>query len=141
MVPKNIPVFITAQGLFMYYKKEVIKSLVNDVFKTFKEGYLMFDTVPVWLSKRTMSGSGWQLTTYYTAPAMPWGINRNKIKTTFRKWSENIVQVEEVPYFRDFPKLFTKWYLPTFITNRINKNRASTSVKIKFSRERKRGTT
>lgn len=135
LVPKNVPVFITAQGLFMYFEEKDLKSLFIDIFNTFKEGYLMFDTIPVWLSKKTMSSTGWKLTNYYTLPGMPWGINRNKIKTKFRKWSKNIVCIEEVFYPQNFPKGVKKWYLPLFISNYMIKNRVSTSVKIKFKRK------
>ena len=135
LVPKDVPVFITAQGLFMYFNEKDIKSLFIDIFNTFQEGYLMFDTISVWLSKKTMSGTGWKLTKYYTTPGMPWGINRNKIKATFRKWSKNIVCVEEVFYLQNFPKGIKKWYLPTGISNYMVRNRVSTSVKILFKRD------
>jgi len=46
-VPKDKPVFISAQGLFMYLTEEEVRLLVQDIAKTFKSAYLMFDTIPM----------------------------------------------------------------------------------------------
>lgn len=71
VVPKHKPVFITAQGLFMYLKEEDIRSLVLDITNTFQNDFLMFDIIPVWLSKITMSYFGLKKTRNYTLPKMP----------------------------------------------------------------------
>jgi O-methyltransferase involved in polyketide biosynthesis len=105
-ITDNKPVFITAQGLFMYFKEKDVKSLIGDITKAFQTGYIMFDTIPEWLSKKTLSEKGWQKTEHYTTPPMPWGINRDQINT-LKNWSTNITGVSET--FYNFPRGMQKW--------------------------------
>jgi hypothetical protein len=42
----------------------------------------MFDTIPRWLSKKTMQRL--QKTAHYTAPCTPWGVQRNEIRAAFK---------------------------------------------------------
>jgi O-methyltransferase involved in polyketide biosynthesis len=128
-VPKNEPVFITAQGLFMYLPEHELKSLIQDMFSTFQEGYLMFDTIPKWLSNKTMSEKGWQKTSFYTTPQMPWGINRNQV-SLLKKWSPKIDIIEEVLY--EFPRGAQKWFFKLALSAPILKNYVPTGIKIKF---------
>lgn len=129
LVPKDKPVFITAQGLFMYFPEKEVKSIIKDMLSTFKEGYLMFDTIPKWISNKTMSEKGWQKTKYYTAPKMPWGINRNKLNS-IKNWSSNIVNLTEVPFV--FPRGAQKWFFKIVLAIPILKNYALTAVKLEF---------
>ncbi|MEM1120391.1 MAG: class I SAM-dependent methyltransferase [Bacteroidota bacterium] len=71
LVPKDQPVFVAAQGLFMYFKEQEVIGLVRDICHTFDAGQIMFDTIPRWLSKRTMSVLGWRKTPFYKTPKMP----------------------------------------------------------------------
>lgn len=131
-IPKDRPVFITAQGLFMYFTEAQVQSLIADMLKTFQAGYLMFDTIPVWLSKKTLSEKGWQKTKYYTTPPMPWGINRNRIQSQLHSWSDAIISVEEVKYVTDFPRGIQKWLFPLLHTVPILRHHIPTGVKIRF---------
>ncbi|MGD1936210.1 MAG: class I SAM-dependent methyltransferase [Cyanophyceae cyanobacterium] len=97
-VPKDKPVFITAQGLFMYFPKNEVRTLIQDIFQTFDSCCLMFDTIPRWFSKKTTSDEGYALTGHYVAPKMPWGINRNQIKSTLSRWLNNDITIEDVGY-------------------------------------------
>ena len=133
LVPKDKPVFITAQGLFMYFPEKEVKSIINDMLSTFKEGYLMFDTIPKWISNKTISKKGWRKTKYYTTPKMPWGINRNELNT-IKKWSSNIVELKEIYYV--FPRSVKKWFFKLFLASPVLKNYAPTAVKINFKHER-----
>ncbi len=98
LVTKDKPVFITAQGLFMYFPQKEVSTLMQDIFQTFDNCHLMFDTIPRWFSKKTTAKEGYSLTEHYVAPKMPWGINRNEIKSTLARWLNNQVTVEDIGY-------------------------------------------
>lgn len=131
-VPRDKPAIITAQGLFMYLPEEEIKSLFKDMFTTFSEGYLIFDAIPKWLSKKTLSEKGWRKTKNYTTPKMPWGINRNEIPD-LKNWSSNIESITEIKAFK-FPRGAARWLFPLFMSIPILGRYAPTGVKIKFKR-------
>lgn len=103
LVPKEQPIFITAQGLFMYFNEDEVKSLIQDIANTFKSGYLMFDTIPTWFSNKTCSGEGWKKTASYTVPPMPWGVNRNDIEELVEQWLPTIKEIETTT----FPNFYT----------------------------------
>jgi len=66
-------VFITAEGLFMYLDPVDVRALIADCAARFPGGQLMFDSIPSWLSRRTLAG--WKLSKRYQAPPMPFGIS------------------------------------------------------------------
>lgn len=66
-------VFITAEGLFMYLPRAEVFSLLSDCAQRFPGGQLIFDSIPAWFSKRTMTGLN--LTDRYTAPPMPFSLS------------------------------------------------------------------
>lgn len=133
LVPKDEPVFITAQGLFMYFTEEEVKYLLQDIVKTFKYVYIMFDVIPKWLSKKTLSKKGWQKSKYYITPKMPWGINRNKIKLTLKQWLSDDVQIVDIGY-STFPRGFTKWAFLFLTSAPILKNITPTIVKLYYKK-------
>ncbi len=65
-------VFITAEGLFMYLDPADVRALIADCAARFPGGQLMFDSIPPWLSRRTLRGL--KLSDRYQAPPMPFGI-------------------------------------------------------------------
>jgi O-methyltransferase involved in polyketide biosynthesis len=77
-IPADRPVFITAQGLFMYFTEADVMRLFRAIGSRLPGAVMLFDTIPEFLSQRTVKG-GWQKTRFYTTPRMPWGINRNQI--------------------------------------------------------------
>ncbi|NVJ06276.1 class I SAM-dependent methyltransferase [Myxococcus sp. AM001] len=93
-------VFIVAQGLFMYFEEDDVRRLVADLAERFPGAELLFDTVPRWFSRRTLKGL--HRTLAYRLPPMPWGINRDELEVTLRRWTPRIRQVELKPYF--FPR-------------------------------------
>ncbi|MEM7331132.1 MAG: class I SAM-dependent methyltransferase [Chloroflexota bacterium] len=103
VIPHNRPIFITAQGLFMYFPEQEVKKLMQDIGREFPFAWLMFDNIPVWFSNRTMKG--FKLTPHYTAPPMPWGINKPDIELTLRTWVPTVAKIESVP-FPNYPRGF-----------------------------------
>ena len=66
-------VFICAEGLFMYFDREDVMSLIADCAARFPGGRLFFDSIPALLSARTLKG--WKLSDRYTAPPMPFSLS------------------------------------------------------------------
>lgn len=93
-------VFITAQGLFMYFEEAQVRQLVSAILERFPGAELMFDTIPRWFSRKTVSPRGLWKTPHYRTPPMPWGIDRNEIVPTLRAWSDRLAHAEEQPYRR-----------------------------------------
>jgi hypothetical protein len=93
----------------MYFQEKEVKNLMQDIAGTFTQAYLMFDTIPEFISKKTMSEKGWMKTKYYKAPKMPWGINRNDMEKTFKYWISNDIRVIDVEY-SGFPRGFLKYF-------------------------------
>lgn len=56
----------------------------------------MFDTIPPWFAAKTVNGLA--KTPLYIAPPMPWGIMRDDIGRTLRRWSTRIREVETRSY-------------------------------------------
>ncbi|BBY31350.1 class I SAM-dependent methyltransferase [Mycolicibacterium sediminis] len=63
--------FITAEGLLMYLEPEDALGLIRACAARFPGGRMMFDSIPPWLSRRTLKG--WKLSDRYIAPPMPFG--------------------------------------------------------------------
>ncbi len=95
-VPPERPVFITAQGLFMYFKPSDVEWLFKAMATRFAGGWLMFDHISQYFSKKTLKG--WNRTGYYTAPPMPWGVSRAEVENVLRGWSSAIESVRLVDF-------------------------------------------
>ncbi|WP_103353577.1 class I SAM-dependent methyltransferase [Amycolatopsis sp. CA-128772] len=84
-------VFISAEGLFMYLERDDVLALIADCAARFPGGQLFFDSIPPWLSRRTLKSgprgrppfstspegtdnSGLRLSAGYTVPPMPFGL-------------------------------------------------------------------
>lgn len=65
-------VVITAEGLLMYLDPADVRSLIADCAARFPSGQLVFDSIPPWLSRRTLKG--WRLSNRYVTPPMPFGL-------------------------------------------------------------------
>lgn len=89
-------VFVSAQGLLMYFEEGDVRRLVSGVVERFRGVELMFDTIPRWFSKKTLRG--FHKTRAYTTPPMPWGIDNSAIAPTLRGWSPRIARVDVMPY-------------------------------------------
>ncbi|MGW0249461.1 class I SAM-dependent methyltransferase [Nocardia goodfellowii] len=84
-------VFVTAQGLFMYFQPEQVRELCTAILDRFPGVELMFDTIPPWFSRKTVRGF-WK-TPHYQAPPMPWGIEGSKVPALVRGWSPRVTEV------------------------------------------------
>ncbi len=69
-------VFITAEGLLMYLEPEDSLSLIADCAARFRGGQLMFDSIPHWFSRRTLTGL--RLSDRYLTPAMPFAMTADE---------------------------------------------------------------
>lgn len=133
-VPKDKPVFITAQGLFMYFTEGEVRSLLQDMAKTFPQATLMFDTISEFLSRKAMSEKGWMKTKHYRVPPVPWGINRDEMETVFTQWLSDDIEVIDIGY-SGFPRGLWKYLLPIFESIPIMKKITPTIVKIRFTKQ------
>ncbi len=66
------PVFVTAAGLFMYFQREEVQTLLGTLVRRVGEGELFFDCIPPWYSRKTLKGLA--MTASYQTPPMPFGI-------------------------------------------------------------------
>jgi O-methyltransferase involved in polyketide biosynthesis len=90
-VPDGRAVYITAQGLFMYFQPQDVETLFKTLAERFPGGWLAFDHIPTWLSRKTLRG--WKKTADYTTPEMPWGVDYRDVETVMLQW---------IPGFTDF---------------------------------------
>jgi O-methyltransferase involved in polyketide biosynthesis len=72
------PVFIVAAGLFMYFQQDAVLELSRTISSRLPQSQIFFDTIPPWLSRRTLKG--WRPTKRYTTPPMPFGIGIDEIE-------------------------------------------------------------
>jgi O-methyltransferase involved in polyketide biosynthesis len=65
---------LSAQGLLMYFQPDEVHRLITACAERFPGAIMIFDGVPPWFSRRTLSG---QLRTSqgYQAPPMPWAVD------------------------------------------------------------------
>lgn len=89
-------VFVTAQGLLMYFDEADVRRLVSTIIDRFPGVELMFDTIPRWFSRKTVKGFG--KTKHYRAPPMPWGIGQDELGAQLRAWTPWIVSVTTQSY-------------------------------------------
>ncbi|CAM4079183.1 class I SAM-dependent methyltransferase [Psychrobacter arenosus] len=109
-VPKDRPVFINAQGLFMYFTPEQLQPLFRAMAERFQGATLMFDYLNTYLSRRTMSPRGWMKTAHYQTPLMPWGIRRNELQPTLSEWIGYPITVHNVTFL--FPRGIRRYLIP-----------------------------
>ena len=95
-VDASRPVFVTAQGLFMYFEESDVARLIGAIATRLAGAELMFDAIPPWFSRKTLRGTN--KTPHYQVPPMPWGVNRNEIEPLLRIWAPNIASVAQVPF-------------------------------------------
>jgi O-methyltransferase involved in polyketide biosynthesis len=95
-VDRDQHVFITAQGLLMYFPEPQVRRLVSAMTAHFAASEILFDVIPHWLSRKTLAGL--RRTRHYTSPPMPWAANVNELEPLLLSWSERVVVVSVVPY-------------------------------------------
>lgn len=108
-------VFISAQGLLMYFKPDEVAKLITECAARFPGGAMMFDTAPRWVSNMTLSRRGWKKTKDYRVPAMPWGVNIGELQG-MRAWHPNVQEIHQVTLARGHGFVF-KFIVP--LINRL----------------------
>jgi len=86
-------VFLMAEGLLMYFEPAEVERLLAACAERFPGSEMMFDTIPRWLSQRTVRG--WRLTNDYVTPRMPWWIDADELNE-LKRIHLNITGVREV---------------------------------------------
>jgi O-methyltransferase involved in polyketide biosynthesis len=89
-------VFVVAQGLLMYLEPEWVRQLFTSIADRFPDADIVFDTVPRWFSLLTLLGLN--QTPHYRLPAMPWGIDRDELELTLRRWHPAVASVAFLNY-------------------------------------------
>jgi len=95
-VDPSCDVFIVAQGLLMYLEQDTVRQLFSDIADRFPGAAMVFDVVPRWFSSLTLLGL--KQTPHYRLPPMPWGINRDELEPTLRRWNPRLSSVEFLDY-------------------------------------------
>jgi O-methyltransferase involved in polyketide biosynthesis len=101
--------FVVAQGLLMYLDPQNVRHLLGGIAERFPGAELIFDVVPPWFSRLTIMG--FQQTPHYRLPAMPWGIGRDSIAATLRRWHWRFADCVFLEYSapRGLPGLMSRW--------------------------------
>lgn len=89
-------VFVTAQGLLMYFEEAEVRRLFVAIVDRFPAVTLMFDTIPRWFSRKTLTGL--RKTNAYTMPPMPWGIGQSDLAPLLKSWSPRVASVTTQAY-------------------------------------------
>ncbi len=97
-VPSGRPVYITAQGLLMYFDEQQVRDHLMSLAERFPGAWYAFDTVPRWLSRKSTSARGWWKTPRYQVPPVPWGINQHEIEPTLRDWVPTLQEIKVCRY-------------------------------------------
>lgn len=95
------PVFITAAGLFIYLEKPDVEDLLRRLAVRFPGGELFFDTIPTWLSRRSLSGI--RLKESYTLPPLPFGLDLKDLDP-FAAGVPGLRVLSAVTYGEAFPR-------------------------------------
>ncbi len=131
-VPKERPVYITAQGLLMYLPEDQVRRLFQDVADRFSGAWFAFDTIPRWLSRKTVKGV-WRKTAYYTTPKMPWGIDRHQIGPTLRTWVPTLDEVTQLRWPRP-PRGIMRWLLPVLLATPVLNRHIPVVTRVRFKK-------
>jgi O-methyltransferase involved in polyketide biosynthesis len=121
-VDRSRGVFVTAEGLLMYFEPGDVERLLGACADRFPGGEMMLDTIPRWLSRKTLKG--WHLTSDYKTPPMPWGIDVDELPD-LKHAHPNISDVREVDIgrgqgflFRTLIPLLGRLPLPAAVANK-----------------------
>lgn len=103
--------FVTAQGLLMYFAEKDVRMLLAALFERFPNVELMFDTIPPWFSRKTIRPQGLWKTAHYRVPPMPWGIRRDRIAAMLGQCRPGTTEIRILDYrrMRGFPAVLFPW--------------------------------
>lgn len=97
-VPDDGPLLIAAQGLFMYFQEREVRNLLLDIAARFPRCQLIFDVIPLWVSRASVLAGGLPLTRHYRTPVMPWGVHRFSLRTKLKGWVQRPCSIELIDY-------------------------------------------
>ena len=130
-IPKDHPQFISAQGLLMYFEPDDVKQLLQDIQIAFPASMMMFDTIPRWMSRKTLSPKGMRISKTYVAPQMPWGINTDEFSSVMHSWLGHNVVITKVVYGL-MPRGILKWIYGAVSLAPWFRNRIPSIMTIRF---------
>ncbi|THJ35266.1 class I SAM-dependent methyltransferase [Lampropedia aestuarii] len=110
-IPFNAPLFVSAQGMLMYFTEAEVRALLQTIAARFPQAHIMFDTVPAWTVAATQSPTGLWKTGHYRIPAMHWGVSGNHAPFLLKQWLGQATQVRWLPYpyYRALPAWYFSW--------------------------------
>ena len=97
-IPEDRPVFVTAQGLFMYLQPEALAELLQRLAERRPATHLAFDHIPEWFSTKSLSEQGLQKTAHYRLPPMPWGVAPRRVPEVLAGWDLAFQSCEAIPF-------------------------------------------
>ncbi|UZJ36943.1 MULTISPECIES: class I SAM-dependent methyltransferase [unclassified Prosthecochloris] len=118
-MPQGSEVFIVMAGLLMYFKEGEVRDLLYRLAEHFGESQIIFDVIPVWLSRKSLKGM--KVTKTYTVPLMPWALNYGDY-TWFNDIHPHLRIKRQMTYADPFPERMRPYsYLLPFqwLTNRL----------------------
>ncbi|BCG05532.1 putative O-methyltransferase OmT (plasmid) [Paraburkholderia sp. PGU19] len=117
-IEAGAPVFVIAQGLFMYLEPDAVKHLFIQIAERLPGAEIAFDVIPRWFSQLTLLGV--MQTPHYRLPPMPWGVNGDEIEAQLRAWSSSIGSLRVLAYGapRGWPKLTEDLFRANPLTQR-----------------------
>ncbi|GGF93492.1 putative O-methyltransferase OMT [Rhodococcoides trifolii] len=77
-IPQGEKVFVTAEGLLMYFDEASAMALIAECAARFPGGGMIFDSIPTWVSKKTIKGVA--MSDHYTIPAMPFSMSTSRAR-------------------------------------------------------------
>jgi O-methyltransferase involved in polyketide biosynthesis len=103
-VDQTHAVMVTAQGLLMYFQPDDVHELIERCGARFPGATLLFDAMPRWFSRRTLSGL--MVNEGFRPPPMPWGIDEAELERLRRL--RNVESLVELPLPRGRGFLFSR---------------------------------
>ena len=100
-LPAARPLYVSAQGLFMYFEAAAVRELLQGVYARRSPECCVFDVIPAWLARLSRSAGGLPRTPRYRIPEMPWGVSRFWLRPTLQSWLGHDIAVT----LHDFPAL------------------------------------
>jgi O-methyltransferase involved in polyketide biosynthesis len=92
-IPRGRPVFVSAQGLFMYLERAAVRRLLRQIVERLPGSTLVFDVIPKWVSQASIIAGGLPRTAWYRTPVMPWGVDRIAVRPLLRYWLGSAVDI------------------------------------------------
>lgn len=110
-VPADQPLFVSAQGMLMYFAEDDVRTLLQAIVARFPAAEIMFDVVPPWTVLATQSPGGLWKTSHYQVPTMHWGIGGNQVAMVLQQWLGDEIEVRWLPYqhYRALPQWYLEW--------------------------------